>query len=58
MELRRGCRADNVYAARIDVERGCRIRGEVKYTESLSADRDVDFGRPPEKTEKLPPPPI
>ena len=58
VELRRGCRVNNVYAARVDVERGCRVRGEVKYTGSLSADRDVEFGRAPEKTEKLPQPPI
>ncbi|MDH5792798.1 MAG: polymer-forming cytoskeletal protein, partial [Candidatus Bathyarchaeota archaeon] len=56
--LRRDCRAGNIYAARIRLESGCRIRGEVRYTESLEADRDVAFSSPPEKTEKLPSPPF
>jgi len=56
--LRRGCRARNIYAARIDIESGCRISGEVRYTESLNAERDVTFASAPEKVEKLPVPPF
>ena len=56
--LRRDSRARNVYAARIDIESGCRISGEVKYTESLNAERDVSFASEPEKVEKLPEPPL
>jgi cytoskeletal protein CcmA (bactofilin family) len=56
--LRRGCRALNIYADRVTVETDCRISGEVKYTDSLRAERDVRFAYEPEKTEKLPESPL
>lgn len=56
--LRRDSRARNIYAARIDIESGCRISGEVKYTESLNVERDVSLVSEPEKVEKLPEPPL
>ena len=56
--LRRGCRANNVYAEKLTVENDCRITGVVKYTETLSADRDARFSMDPEKIEKLPAPPF
>jgi len=51
-------KARNVYAKNIYLERGCRIAGEIKYTEELRKEEDVHFAREPEKTERLPPPPI
>ena len=56
--LRRGCRALNIYADRVTVETDCRISGEVRYTDSMRAERDVRFAYEPEKTEKLPEPPL
>jgi cytoskeletal protein CcmA (bactofilin family) len=56
--LRRGSRANNVYAERLTIENDCRITGEVKYTDTLRADRDARLSMDPEKTEKLPAPPF
>ncbi len=56
--LRRGSRANNVYAERLTIENDCRITGYVKYTDTLNADRDARLSMDPEKTEKLPAPPF
>jgi cytoskeletal protein CcmA (bactofilin family) len=56
--LRRGCRADNVYAENLTIENDCRISGDVRYTGELRADRDARFSKDPEKTEKLLAPPF
>jgi cytoskeletal protein CcmA (bactofilin family) len=56
--LRKGCRAVNVYAERLTIENDCRISGNIKYSDTLRADHDTRLAREPEKTEKLPPPPL
>ncbi|HUS77762.1 MAG TPA: hypothetical protein VM050_03765, partial [Patescibacteria group bacterium] len=58
VHIRSNSRVGSIYADRIEVESGCRIRGEVKYTGSLDAESGVEFSREPEKTEKLPSPPL
>ena len=56
--LKRNCRVRNVYADKIRIESGSLISGEIHYTDSLEADKDVQFRVNPEKTEKLPDPPF
>jgi cytoskeletal protein CcmA (bactofilin family) len=56
--LRKGSRANNVYAERLTIENDCRITGYVKYTDTLIADKDARLSMDPEKTEKLPAPPF
>jgi cytoskeletal protein CcmA (bactofilin family) len=47
-------RARNLYGERITIESGSHISGEVHYTESLQAERNVFFARTPYKVSKLP----
>ncbi|NIO36879.1 hypothetical protein GTO27_04150, partial [Candidatus Bathyarchaeota archaeon] len=51
-------RARNVYAKRVFLERGCRITGELQYTEEMKKEEGIQFAEEPRKTDKLPSPPI
>ncbi len=51
-------RAGNVYAKDVRLESRCRISGEVKYSGRIEADSDVEFAKPPMKTDELPKPPL
>ena len=50
-------KAELVQGVDVRIESGCRITGEVRYTESLDADEDVSFEVNPEKVASLPEPP-
>jgi hypothetical protein len=56
--LRRGSRIGNVYAVDLRVESGVELREHVMYSDHLRLDRRVSFYAQPEKTEKLPQPPL
>jgi hypothetical protein len=56
--LRRGSRVGNVYAVDLRVENNVEFRERVMYSDHLRLDRRVSFSAPPEKTEKLPQPPL
>jgi hypothetical protein len=43
-----------VYGENITIEEGCNITGEVRYTMSLEAERDVYFAKQPVKVDRLP----
>ena len=58
LTLEENSKARNIYARRIYVESGCRILGEVQYTELLEREEGVLFAQTPVKVEKLPPPPL
>ena len=49
--------AGRVYGRKVRIESRCDVE-EVTYTESLRADSSVRFRVPPQKTEKLPEPPL
>lgn len=57
VEMRKGSRANNIYAKRIEIDSRSRVNGEVKFTEALNAGDDVNFARDPERVEELPSPP-
>ncbi len=57
VQLRRGCRARNIYATRICVEPRVRISGEVKYSDMIDTEDYGGFAHEPEKVRKLPGPP-
>jgi len=50
--------ARNVYAKRVHLERGCKIIGELQYTEELKREQEVTFAKEPVKVAHLPTPPI
>jgi cytoskeletal protein CcmA (bactofilin family) len=52
--LERGASARNLYGAQITVASGCRISGEVQYTDRLEAEPGVTFAKPPEQVDSLP----
>jgi cytoskeletal protein CcmA (bactofilin family) len=54
VELRRDSSARNVYAADIRIESGCSVSGDIQYTNSLRAERNIDYASEPKKVEKLP----
>jgi cytoskeletal protein CcmA (bactofilin family) len=47
--LKRGAKARNLHGDSIRLDTGCHISGEVRYTSTLEADRDVKFDREPRK---------
>jgi cytoskeletal protein CcmA (bactofilin family) len=47
-------KVESIRGAHIEIESGCRILGEVLYSESLDADEDVSFAVEPKKTPALP----
>ena len=51
-------KARNIYAKKAYIERGCKITGELQYTEELKKEEDVYFTVEPRKTDRLPSPPI
>jgi predicted acyltransferase (DUF342 family) len=51
-------RARNVYAKDARFESRCRISGEVKYVDRIESEPDVEFAKPPVKTDDLPKPPL
>src|SRR2546427_369573 len=53
-----GVRAANGYAKNARFESRCRISGEVRYSEKVEAESDVEFAKPPTKTDNLPKPPL
>jgi cytoskeletal protein CcmA (bactofilin family) len=52
--LRSGATAENVYGEYITIESHCRVNGETQYTNELRQERDVSFGKPPEKVNAVP----
>lgn len=46
--------ARSLYGEKIFVGSQCHVTGEVQYTESLEAEKDVFFAKTPQKVEKLP----
>jgi predicted acyltransferase (DUF342 family) len=56
VEMGERVRAGNIYAKALRLESHCRISGEVKYSDKLEAEPDVEFAKPPIKTEDLPKP--
>ncbi len=50
--------ARNVYTKRVHLERGCRIIGELQYTEELKREQEVTLAKEPVKAAHLPTPPI
>ena len=46
--------ARNLYGQRIRVESGCRIEGEVRFTQSLESEKGVFYAKPPVRVDKLP----
>jgi len=57
VQLRSGCRARSVYGRKVRIENGCDV-DEIIYTESLRSDPSVRLRSAPQKTEKLPDPPL
>ncbi len=49
-------RIRSIYGRKIYIEREAVITGEVLYTESCEAERDVEFAEEPRKVDSLPPP--
>jgi predicted acyltransferase (DUF342 family) len=58
VEMGEGVRAGNVYAKNARFESRCRISGEVRYSDRIEAEPDVEFAKPPTKTNDLPKPPL
>ena len=58
VEMGERVRAGNVYAKDVRLESRCRISGEVKYSDRIEAESDVEFAKPPMKTDELPKPPL
>jgi len=52
--LRHEARARNVYGEIVDIESGCRINGEIKYTRELRMNERVYLAKQPQKVDKLP----
>ena len=57
VQLRGRCRARSVYGRKVRIENGCDV-DKVIYTESLHTDPSVRIRSAPQKTEKLPDPPL
>ena len=57
IQLRRGCRAGNVYGRVIWIDSGSEV-DSVTYTDELRADASVRISRGSQKSEELPEPPI
>jgi len=57
VQVRGGCRTGSIYGRRVRIEGGCDV-DSVQFTESLRADPSVRFRTAPQKTEKLPDPPL
>jgi len=57
IQLRRGCRAGNLYGNVIWIDTGCDV-DSVTYTDELRADASVRIRRGSQKSEELPEPPI
>ena len=49
----RTSRARNLYGERITIESGCQVSGDVYYSESLQAEKNVFFARTPHKVSQL-----
>src|SRR2546422_395477 len=58
LEMGERARAGNIYAKDVRLESRCRISGEVKYSDRIEAEPDVEFAKPPIKTDDLPKPPL
>ena len=58
LEMGERARAGNVYAKDVRLESRCRISGEVRYTGRIETESDVEFAKPPTKTDELPKPPL
>jgi predicted acyltransferase (DUF342 family) len=58
VEMGERVRAGNVYAKDARFESHCRISGEVRYSDRIEAEPDVEFAKPPVKTDDLPKPPL
>src|SRR6266849_1260640 len=56
--LEEGVRARNLYMRAGRIESHCKISGEVLYQETIEADPEAEFSKPPVKTAELPRPPI
>jgi len=56
--LEEGVRARNLYIRSGRIESHCKISGEVLYQETIEADPEAEFSKPPVKTAELPRPPI
>jgi cytoskeletal protein CcmA (bactofilin family) len=57
IQLRRGCRAGNLYGKVIWIDTGCDV-DSVTYTDELRADASVRIRRGAQKSDELPEPPI
>jgi hypothetical protein len=53
--LRNGATAENIYGEYVTIESHCRIDGEIQYTIELREEKDVSFGKQPQKVSILPP---
>jgi len=59
VEMGERVRAGNVYANKdVRLESRCRISGEVKYSDRIEAESDVEFAKPPMKTDEIAKPPL
>jgi len=56
--LRHGARARNIYAGILRAERGSNVTGLIQFTGELQVDRGCNFKAQPNKTNKLPEPPL
>ena len=58
LEMGERARAGNIYAKNVRLDSRCRISGEVKYSDRIETEPDVEFAKPPMKTDDLPKPPL
>ena len=58
VKIEERARAGNLYVKRAHLERRVQVTGELIYQETIDADPDIIFSKPPVKKDELPKPPL